>query len=379
MRRVLLLLLLPGVGVAAETLDEHPRRPGQPLVVEFKPYFCPLCLKERRIDGPAKEVTLMRLPAAQIAAHCGLGKKWLVIESPHFKLFSNLRAARVRRRDSAFVTDDMKRLQTIFPTLTLAGQASGLTPHQRAHLYHIRLERIYAHFRALTANDRPWLGMLAPYEVYLFERYRELHKFTDRFFGRSNDESGIRHHVTEEPNFLAFATATSQVDGMDRQFSNNVIHNAAHLMSDGYGNLYRETWAWLEEGISHYYERRENPAHNTFCWTEGRRPTAFAKPNWERTILGLVLRKRDVPLGQWCEKLTPGELTDVEQGLSWSIVEWMIETDPVRFSALIEKLQDFKNKPTSAQCIEFAFGVTPSELHARWREYVREDYPKRKG
>ena len=41
-------------------------------------------------------------------------------------------------------------------------------------------ERIYAHFRALTANDRPWLGMHAAYEVYLFERYRELHRFTER-------------------------------------------------------------------------------------------------------------------------------------------------------------------------------------------------------
>jgi len=89
-----------------------------------------------------------------------------------------------------------------------------------------------------------------------------------------------------------------------------------------------------------------------------------------------VRRGKDTPLGQWCEKIKPGELTGVEQGLSWSIVKWMIETDPIRFTKLIEKSNDFKNKPTGAACIEFAFGVPPSTLHARWREHVLKEYRK---
>ena len=34
------------------------------------------------------------------------------------------------------------------------------------------------------------------------------------------------------------------------------------------------------------------------------------------------------------------------------------------------RIDDTVKKPTAAQCIEFAFGVSPSVLHSRWREWV---------
>ncbi len=46
-------------------------------------------------------------------------------------------------------------------------------------------------------------------------------------------------------------------------------------------------------------------------------------------------------MSQWCEKIQPGELTGVEQGLSWSLVEWMIQTDPVPsdLGALVREIE----------------------------------------
>jgi hypothetical protein len=246
------------------------------------------------------------------------------------------------------------------------------------HLYQIRVERLYAHFAALTDNKRPWLGMDAPYELYMFDDYAEHHALVDKFIGRANDKAGVQHHDREKPNFMVFSTSESQV-ARDKGkgeaiFSNHIFHNVAHNLADGFHNYYRETWGWLEEGIGHYYERRENERHNTFCWSEGRPPAEFLKPDWNSVIYGLVRRGRDDPLSQWCEKLQPGQLSGTQNGMSWSIVKWMIETEPIRFTKMLEKLNDHEAKPTCEQAIEYAFGVSTTVIHQRWRDYVLKEY-----
>jgi hypothetical protein len=303
---------------------------------------------------------------------------WVVIEMPHFKLLSTLRESKVKLKDSPFARADLERLKTIFPKLAIARDGCLLDPHQRAHLYQIRLERLYAHFSALTDNRKPWLGMEAPYEVYLFDDYADHHALVDKFTGRANDKAGIQHHDREKPNFMLFTIAESQVvrdKGKGESiFANTVFHNVAHNLADGHGNYFRETWGWLEEGLGHYYERRENPRFNTFCWSEGRPPSEYEKEDWESVIYGLVRRGRDDPLGQWCEKLQPGQLTSDQNGTSWSIVKWLVETEPVRFTKLLQKLDDYESKPSCEQSIEFAFGRSPTVLHQRWREYVLKEY-----
>ena len=85
-------------------------------------------------------------------------------------------------------------------------------------------------------------------------------------------------------------------------------------------------------------------------------------------------RGRDDPLSQWCEKLQPGQLSGTQNGMSWSIVKWMIETEPIRFTKMLDKLNDFEAKATCEQSIEHAFGVSTTVLHQRWREYVLKEY-----
>jgi hypothetical protein len=89
-------------------------------------------------------------------------------------------------------------------------------------------------------------------------------------------------------------------------------------------------------------------------------------------VYNQVRRKKDTPLSEWCEKLQPGELTAVEHGLCWSMVTWLIENEPIRLAKLMTQIDDIKTKPTASQSIEFAFGVAPTVLHQRWREWVLE-------
>ena len=44
--------------------------------------------------------------------------------------------------------------------------------------------------------------------------------------------------------------------------------------------------------------------------------------------------------------------------------------DPVRFTKLLAKLNDYQAKQNAEQCIQHAFGCSPSVLHNRWRTYV---------
>ncbi|MHC4452955.1 MAG: hypothetical protein ACYS0E_22920 [Planctomycetota bacterium] len=378
----LVSLAIAGPGKSGQRDETHPRSPETPLEIAYEPYYCQLCLQEERIEPREQLVVIMRMRPEELAKELELDKGWLVIATPNFRILSTLEGSKLRFKDSVFAKADLARLQTIFPKLTIGREGAYLNPHQRAHLYHIRAERIYAHFAALTDNSTRFLGMPGPYHLMLFDDYADHHKYNDMFIGRANDKAGIQHHDRLKPNFMIFTTAEGQVardkGKGDAVFNNHVIHNIAHNLMDGHGNYFRESWGWLEEGIGHYYERRENTKHNTFCWSEGKPPQSFLKPDWKSVIHSLVRRGKDPPLNQWCEKLQPGALTGTENGCSWSIVKWLVETDPVRFTKMVRKLDDYKNKPSSEECIKFAFGVSPTVLHQRWREYVLENYRKKR-
>jgi hypothetical protein len=382
---VLLVVSLGFAGPKTKVVDEvDPRDSESPLAIRFAPWFCTACVREGRVKPRDKGLRMMRHELGDLLEKIGMDEEWCAIESPHFRILSSVRATRISLHDSTFVHADLLRLKTVFPGLAIRKPPHkiSLTAHQRAHLYHIRVERVYHHFAALTGNEQPHLGMLAPYELFLFDNYAAYHRFTDRFLGHADDRAGLQHHAREKPNFMAFATAEVLVDRnsklADKAFNNHVVHNVAHNLVDGHGNYYRETWAWLEEGIGHYYERREAPVPNTFCRAEGKAPQDLRKPDWEFALYQLVRRGKDTPLNAWCEKLQPAELRTWETGIAWGIVKWLAETEPVRFAEMLRKLDDYKTKPDSAACIRHAFGVSPSVLHQRWREHVLAHYRQKR-
>ncbi len=369
--------------------ETHPRSPGTPLKMDFLRYECATCRDKGLLtEGEFKSFKMFRMETAALAKELDLDKEHYFIQTPHFLIVSTLRRSKLKFKGNRFARADITRLQKIFPKLKMGRDGTRINGHQRAHLYHIRAERWYAHFAALTDNKRPFLGMHERYHVCLFDDYAEHHTLNDKFIGRASDKAGVQHHIRDEPNFMVFTTSEQQVardQGKgDTIFQNHVCHNIAHNLCDGHGNYYTETPAWIEEGIGHYYERRENTRHNTFCWSEGSAPRDFLKPKWSSVVYGIVRRKKDPSLSRWCEKLQPGELSGTQNGLSWSIAQYMVEAEPIRFTKLLRKLDERHKKGAGAKAkqdrcakaIEHAFGVSPSVLHERWRTWVLEKYRK---
>lgn len=376
--------------------DMNPRAASTPLEVALKPYWCATCAKMGLITGDPPPVEMMRKPVQTIVEQIGLEEPPIVIVTPHFKILSTLRGSMVKIADGYYCHADLLKLKSILPKVQIGREGAQLDAHERAHLYGVRVEREYAHFSALTGNTKPNLGMPLPYEIYLFAEYANHHAFVDRYIGGRNDKSAIEWHVRQEKgrpfganpadpevdllNFILLSVAESNVQSQqkgaksDGALANHVFHNVAHLLVDGLDNYLRETPAWVEEGLGHYYERREAERWNNFCWAEGKMPTDFTKPDWETTIFALVRRDKDPPFTQWCEKLQPGELSGIENGLSWSYVKWMIETEPVRFAKMLHSMHDLSTNFTSAQEIDVGFACTPSVIQQRWREYVLKNY-----
>jgi len=373
-------------GAAVATRDDkkaedvvHPRAPTTPLPIELEPWWCPTCIAEKLIKPSELKLEMMHKPVAQVAAQLGIKDgEWLALQTPHFKIFTTLKTSTAKFGDSVYARADLERLKKLMPDVQFGPEGARIDEHQRAHLYHIRLERQYAHFAALTNNTKPNLGMAAMYEIYLFSDYTVHHDFCDRYIGGRNDKGGVQWHIQEPPNFILFSCSESQVMALtakgDGPLANHLAHNVAHLLVDGYNGYFRETPAWLEEGLGHYYERRENPRWNNFCWAEGKPPTDFTKPDWETIIFSLVRRDKDTPFGQWCEMLQPGELTGIENGLSWSIVRWMIETEPIRFTKMLDAMHDVQRNLKPGELLQDAFDCSPNVLYQRWREYVLKEY-----
>ncbi|HET6163144.1 MAG TPA: hypothetical protein VFG37_05715 [Planctomycetota bacterium] len=399
--RVLFSVVAIAASAPAQTREEkmikedvNPRATTTPLKVELKPYWCAICAKNGLIKDEPPPIEMMRKPVATVVEQIGLEEPPLVLFTPHFKILSTLHGSSIKIVDGTYVHSDLEKLKSILPKVQIGREGATLDAHERLHLYGVRVEREYAHFSALTGNTKPYLGMPLPYELYLFAEYAQHHAFVDRYVGGRNDKCAIEWHVQQEKgrpfgakptdpevelkNFILLSVAESQVQQAqgkgDGVLSNHVFHNVAHLLVDGLDNYLRETPAWVEEGLGHYYERRESERWNNFCWAEGKPPTMFMKPDWESTVFTLVRRDRDPPFAQWCEKLQPGELSGIENGLSWSVVKWMVDTEPVRFAKMLGTMHDVTTNFTSAQELDAGFSASPSVIYQRWREYVLKNY-----
>jgi hypothetical protein len=373
---VLLVTAVAATALGGED-DRHPREPDKPLSVQLNPWLCSTCSGPGSVKDDAHEIDLFGLAPAEIAKRVGAGRKWYFIESPNFQIFSTLKAVRVKHSDSAFTTADLNRLRTVCPELKLGSGGTYIDAHQRAHLYHVRLERLYAHFAALTSNERRWLGMKDRFEVYLFEGADEYAAFWANVLVRASKPKRVAHrHVEGRKNYLVFATTAERHKGGDCQLHCTVFHMVAHNLVNGYNNYYTDTWAWLEEGFGHFYGRRESTRHNHFCLFSGEPPSSLERGNWRKKIYVVAKKKRAPPFHSWCERLDPRQISDMEHAICWSYVEWLARTEPLRLATLVELASDHKKKRTAVEAIQDVFGVAPEQLHEQWREYVLREYKK---
>lgn len=373
---LLALPVLAGTAAGAPVDETNPRAPDQPLPIKFTPWHCQECVERKLLDAQPRDIPIAGIPASELANSLKIRRTWFVIESPNFRVFSTLAGARIKHGDSVFAAADLVRLKEIFPDYDVGGQGSFVTAHQRAHLYQIRVERILSHFRTLTGNQKRFLGMGDRFELCLFESKKEFQAFVEKELARPyNRRTPLeRKHFTGGDNFYLVSTAADLYKGGERELNNTVLHHVAHGVVNGHNDYVSAMWGWLEGGFAHYYERKESDKHNFFCLVGADPPREFTRGNWRKKIRHMVYRKKDPSLGLWCDKTHAQSLSGAEHAMAWSIVDWLVRTDPVRLAKLLDIAAQEDDRPSCSEAISNVFGVDAYGLHDRWRAHVLEQY-----
>ena len=100
MRAATCLLVLATLGFAgpkATYRDEvHPRSPETPLEIKFTPWYCTKCVQEGRCEPSNKKHIMWKMPLEELVKYLELHKKWIFIETPHFKIVSTIERAKVK-------------------------------------------------------------------------------------------------------------------------------------------------------------------------------------------------------------------------------------------------------------------------------------------
>lgn len=369
---VLGIVALAGTAPAGD--DANPRAPDQALDVKLAPWFCATCLKRGLITGEPRQIVFLGRPAAQLARDLKIRGSWQAIESPNFRIFSTLKGARIKAAESRFAGYDLMRLKRIFPEYKGGMDGGYVNAHERAHLFQVRFERLYAHFAALTRNRKPHLGMDQRFQILLFEKPATYHAVVKLAGGElKRGQTLFSSHLVGPGNHMLCTTAAGFFKGGDAQLDNTMCHIVGEMLVMCHNNYYTDVWAWLREGFAHYFERRESEKYNHFC-TDQVAPPEFVKGNWRRKIRHMVYLRQDPSLGGFCEKRSPYQLTGTEHAISWSIVDWLVRTDPIRMSKLLDLSSDGRQVHSAADAIEEVFGITPYVLDERWRKYVLKAY-----
>jgi len=244
-RRVCLPAVLLGATTLAGTApagdDANPRAPDQALDVKLAPWYCATCLERGLIQGEPRGILFLGRPAAQLARDLKIRGRWQAIESPNFRIFSTLKGARIKAAESRFAGYDLMRLKRIFPKYKGGMDGGYVNAHERAHLYQVRFERLYAHFAALTRNTKPHLGMDQRFEILLFEKpatYRALVKLAGGTL--KEGQKLFTEHVRGPGNHMLCATVAEFFKGGDANLNNTMCHIVGEMLVMCHNNYYTD-------------------------------------------------------------------------------------------------------------------------------------------
>jgi len=335
--------------------------------------LCLRCMKEKRI--PQREVALRLMERDGKDIFQTVGEELHYIETDHFKLVINLPGQNMKLAFDPKVRAEMQLLHVLFPSVS--ENTTTLSDHHIAHLIANRLKRTWSEVQELlgvTDADfaAPYihLGQKGKYELYLFRNKKNYDVFCDRFTGRAH--TFAQEWTNREDDSLAIICYFGAETYSIRDFWNQVVHSWSHTLLQGYRHFSFKLPAWLHEGFGHTFERKEYDGFNSFCYDEGGRAQFWEGKKWKQRLKKMVASGKVSPFPAYYQKIEVGELLPEEHGQCWSLVSWLIETDPKKFRAFVNLI---KARKTQDEALQQVYGWSVLQLDEAWRAYVLKTYP----
>lgn len=367
-----LVIALAALGALAAAAVAQPKKAPPFTEYPLKPY-CTECLKRKLIEGPARKIRLMEYDGKDVLGSIK-SRHIIYLEHEDFKLVSTMPGFKFNTRTADRLRLELPLLRKRFPRLK--GKSPKLNRHHIIHLFALHMHRVKLEFWELfKASAASYPGIMNrdnKHEIYLFGSQREYDLFADQFTGlqaRAGQEI-----ILHGDNAVGFVRPPP-TGGALNNWNNTVIHMWIHLLLEcQVGNAYNRP-AWLDAGFAHWWERREHPSFNTYCFTESREAGNFGSSRWRPRIRRLILTGKAVDLADYCHQKEMSSLSNLEHGLSFGQVDYIIQHKKKELREFVRRL-GAQGNVDQLNAFRAAFGRSIPAFDEEWREWVKKTYPK---
>lgn len=330
----------------------------------------------------------------------GTGVKW--IESKHFRIGFALGPCKVKEEDKKKIRAELERLAQVLPKVD--NKASILDPWLRVHMFAQRSEDVWNRMlevlqveeSAFPDGTKPWntvgkymgegpyLGEKSKYEVLILPNEMALTNYLRNEFGVMTRLSQRWNIVRRDAMTVVINTQQGDLRD-DLPLHGHVAFNLAINMLDGYKHYSYETPIWLREGLGHLIEREVSPKHNTFDSSEGSIAEISRKEKWQPEVRKIIAAGKAPRMAELINMKDYADLTLDKHYVCWSMVDFLVQTNPKGFACLNDALHGRTNKQGFAdgsnlvdahrekfkECLGFA---TYQEFDAAWAAWVDANY-----
>ncbi len=398
-RGALLLTLALGLASArsADALQEFAARTAPLAAQKAKAASaCRWCRDEpaRRAAAGALTHGPFEFGLSESAALSALDERFLFLETAHFKLASNLPAAKLDVHEQQRVQPLLDELRTSWPELPR--RVRELDPHLRLHVLGLQLERLYARMQSILGvsdadfpavrdpqkpymGEGPYLGEKQKFELVLHAR-RETHLAWCEILCGARVQDALRWHAPGAHKMVASIPAEDGDLRQERWLWPHVAHNVAHLVSCAYKHFSYEPPSWLDEGLALVLEKEIEPESRTFEGEEGALKEDHWPADYPAAARKLLAQQKLPSFAELLRAPSGVPLNQAQSLAAHALVGYLLAEKPsefARFFAGVKGQLDERGAPTGAGLPELQrrlllelFGWTPAELDAAARAWL---------
>jgi glutaredoxin len=397
-RSLLLWSAAAALAVAASTVPALAQRKNDPSL-------CPYC---------KNDPTLMQ--QSGIVSHGGFqfGKndtkkvdellatsdiRW--IETAHFEIGFAMGSHKVKQEEKEKLRSELARLAVTLPAVD--SREKILDPWLRSHLYAQRAEDVWKRFLGLMRVEEsdfpkgdklydgkskymgigPYLGEKGKYEVLVVPSEAALVSYLQTHFGLLTKKTQRWNLVDKD---VLSVTINGNEDNLreDEALHAHLVFNLTINLLDGYKHYSYDTPIWIREGLAHFCEREISQKFNSFDSSEGAVADVSRKEKWEPEVRKLIASGKAPRMAELVAMKDYSELTLPKHYATWSMVDFLVKTDPAGFACLNDAIHGLLNsegipdgsklldvhRDKFKECLKFTY----AEFDTRWAEWVNANY-----
>jgi len=323
------------------------------------------------------------------------------IESKHFELGFAMGPQKVKQEEKAKIRGELARLSTVLDGIDV--KMAMLDPWLRSHLYAQRLEDMYQRFLELMQvkdsdfpdgtklydmqgkymGSGPFLGEKTKYEVLVVPTEASLSSYLQTHFGLLTKKTQ-RWNLPDRDAMSVTINGGDDNTREDEALHGHLAFNVTINLLDGFKHYSYDTPIWIREGLAHFTEREITKKYNSFDSSEGGIAETTRKERWEPEVRKLVASEKQPRMAELIGMKDYNELTLPRHYATWSMVDYLIKTNPTGFAKFNDALHGILNAkgiPDSSNLPDVHrekfkefLGATYAEFDVKWAEWVLVNY-----